>query len=362
MEQNSVSREALAGMLKSFLIESGIAEVKVLTDGLINTTILAVCEDGRGYIVQKINTFVFKAPEEIMENIARVTAHILKKGGQTLHFHVTADGKNYLKDDEGGFWRICDYIESMTYNTCTELDVLEALGAAFGEFQNLLSDFDADSLYETIPDFHNTGKRIDKLMADVEADTEDRVKTAGDEIAFVKEMNAFARKLGNELEAGKIPLRVTHNDTKINNVLFDRETHLPIAVIDLDTVMPGLAAMDYGDAVRFACSNAAEDEKDLSLVYLDMDKFEAFTRGFVSKTAGSLTNREVNSLVTGAITITTELGVRFLDDYLTGDKYFKTAYEGHNLVRAKCQFALAKDMYDKRDQMEKTVIRIAEQR
>lgn len=336
-----------------------LVSYEVITTGNINSTYWLKFSQGNGvtktYIMQKVNTYVFKKPHEIMSNISYVTNHIRSKSGsgqQTLMFYVTDEGKNYYDDGEGNFWRMSNHIDSVTFDSCDELSIMEAVGAAFGDFQNLLADFDASKLYETIPDFHNTKKRIEKLMENIEKDECGRVAEVTEEIEFVKKYAELASELTNMCEKGEVPLRVTHNDTKINNVLFDKKSHLPIAIIDLDTVMPGLAMHDFGDAVRFACNTAAEDEKNISLVSLDLTRFQAFAQGFIGKTAKSLSEKELNSMVLGAITITIELGVRFLDDYITGDKYFKTLYPGHNLVRTKCQFALAKDMLKKREAME----------
>lgn len=345
-----------------------LVSYEVITTGNINSTYWLKFSQGNGvtktYIIQRINTYVFKKPAEIMSNISLVTNHIRMKsipGQQTLKFYVTDEGKNYYDDGEGNFWRMSNHIDSITFDSCDELSIMEAVGAAFGEFQTMLSDFEASKLYETIPDFHNTKKRIKQLYEDIDKDEYGRVAEVQAEIQFVKEQEKLASELTEMLEKGEIPLRVTHNDTKINNVLFDKVTHYPVAIIDLDTVMPGLAMHDFGDAVRFACNTAAEDEKNVALVSLDLTRFQAFAQGFIGKTAKSLTNKEVATMVLGAITITIELGVRFLDDYITGDKYFKTLYDGHNLVRTRCQFALAKDMLKKREAMEYLVDDIVSQ-
>jgi hypothetical protein len=347
-----------------FQIEGKATSTEVITTGNINSTYRMKFTQNNGtvntYIVQRVNTYVFKAPKEMMTNISLVTNHIKSKslpGQQTLMFYETAEGKNYYDDGEGNFWRICNYIDSVSFDSCDDLSVMEAVGTAFGEFQNILSDFEAEKLYETIPDFHNTKKRILKLYEDVEKDEFGRCAEAKEEIEFIKANEKLAFQLTEMLENGELPLRVTHNDTKINNVLFDKNTHYPIAIIDLDTVMPGLAMHDFGDAVRFACNTAAEDEKQVELVSLDLKKFEAFVKGFIGKTAKSLTDNELSTMVLGAITITLELAVRFLDDYITGDKYFKTLYSGHNLVRTRCQLALAKDMIKKRELMEDCIRR-----
>ena len=207
--------------------------------------------------------------------------------------------------------------------------------------------------------FHNTKKRLEKLYADVEADPCGRVAEVQSELEFIRAMHKHAVKLTDMLEAGEIPLRVTHNDTKTNNVLFDKKTGEPLVVIDLDTVMPGLAMHDFGDAVRFAASTAEEDEPDLSKVQLDLAKYTAFAEGFIGQIASVLTEKEIETMALGALTITMELASRFLDDYITGDLYFKPKYEGHNLVRARCQLKLAEDMWAKFPQMEQIVRDIA---
>ena len=357
--------EKLKNISGMFEIPGEFVTAEVITNGNINSTYAVEYKNGglKKYILQRVNTYVFTAPEQIMDNIALVTGHIIEKAAKlpaseavlTLHFYNNkSTGKNYYDDGRGNFWRICDFINSLTINESKDLNVLRSLGEAFGDFQNMLSDFDADKLYETIPDFHNTKKRLETLFSHVNSDEadKDRVKEAASELEFIKKNRALASELTEMIQSGKLPLRVTHNDTKLNNVLFDTEGRRPIAIIDLDTVMPGLAASDYGDAVRFACSTAAEDEPELHKVKLDMDKFKAFTEGFVKKTGKSLTAAELETLVLGAITITIELASRFLDDYITGDKYFKTRHKKHNLERTRCQLKLAKDMLENRNDME----------
>lgn len=316
-------------------------------------------EDGslKQYILQKVNTYVFKNPVEIMQNIGKVTSHLRNKvrrfNKPALHFYKTIYGENYYIEDDSTFWRMENYIDAVGFDTCDSLDILRNAGAAFGEFQNQLSDFDAETLYTTIPDFHNTPKRIETFFEAVKADECGRAASVQKEIAFIREYAELASELTKMQERGEVPLRVTHNDTKINNVLFHRVTGAPQIVVDLDTVMPGLAMHDFGDAVRFAANTAREDEPDLSKVSLDLEKYRAFAEGFIGKTADALTANEINTMALGAITITIELGVRFLTDYLTGDKYFKIDYADHNLVRARCQLRLAEDMLEKREEMEK---------
>lgn len=336
---------------------------EVVNQGNINTTYRLDYrqEDGsvKQYILQKVNTYVFKHPTEIMENIRKVTEHLRSKvrrlNKPALHFYSTIYGENFYVESDRSFWRMENYIDAVGYDTCESLDILRSAGAAFGEFQNQLSDFDASTLFTTIPDFHNTKMRLDTFFAAVKEDAYGRAATVQKEIAFIQAHRALASELTRMQESGAVPLRVTHNDTKINNVLFHRVTGAPQTVIDLDTVMPGLAMHDFGDAVRFAANTAREDEPELSRVSLDLEKYRAFAEGFIGKTADALTANELNTMALGAITITIELGVRFLTDYLTGDKYFKIDYAEHNLDRARCQLRLAEDMLAKRAEMEKIV-------
>lgn len=338
-----------------------------INNGNINSTykVSYLCPDGveKNYLFQKVNTYVFKDPEAVMENIDAVTTYLRDAAGideTPLHFHHTPDRKNYVYTENGDCWRVGNFIRSVTYNECDDLTVLRHAGEAFGKFQMRLSDFNAKTLHDIIPDFHNTKKRLDRFFADVDADPVGRVAEVGPEIAFLRENRELCSKLSEDAAAGRIPLRVTHNDTKINNVLFDAETGEPLTVIDLDTVMPGLSVHDFGDAVRFAASTAAEDEPDVTKISLDLDKYRAFAEGFVGETASALTDAEIDAMALGAVTITFELASRFLDDYITGDKYFKVNYPGHNLVRTRAQLKLASDMLEKYDRMQTIVREIAE--
>ncbi|MHB1151401.1 MAG: phosphotransferase enzyme family protein [Eubacteriales bacterium] len=349
--------EQLKEVCIAFRIEGDLIDYEINTIGNINNTYKVIYRktDGteKSYIMQKINTYVFKNPKLIMSNIDYVTTHIRNKSSHkpSLHFYHTKSGDNYYSNSGSCFWRLCNYIDSVTYDICSDPKILHHAGQAFGEFQMQLSDFDASMLHETISDFHNTKKRLDKLFADVEADEYGRAASVQPEIDYIRSMREAACTLGDMLGSGEIPLRVTHNDTKVNNVLFDKDTHEPLTVIDLDTVMPGLAMHDFGDAVRSAANTATEDEKDLSKVTLDLGLFRAFSEGFISQTAGALTDREIGTMALGALTITIELASRFLDDYITGDKYFKVNYEGHNIDRTRCQLKLAQDMVEKFDEM-----------
>lgn len=345
----------------AFRLPGAFDAFETITNGNINATFKVTYNDADGkpksYIFQRINTVVFSNPVQIMQNIDLVTTHIRKKNpdGVTLHFHHTADGKNYLFDDADNFWRVMNYVDSITFNTCDDLAVIEATGKAFGDFQNQLSDFDGSQLFETIPDFHNTKKRLDTLFAHIAEDLCGRAATVQDEISFLTEVREKAAALSVRFANGEFPVRVTHNDTKSNNVLFDKETKMPLVVIDLDTVMPGMAMYDFADAVRFIANTAAEDEPDISKVSFDTEKFRAFCKGFLGAVGQSLTQAERSSLVLAAFSITIELASRFLDDYLTGDQYFKISYPQHNFDRTRCQLALAKDILRKQDALEQIV-------
>lgn len=363
--------EMIRTICRAFALEGDFRGYETIKSGNINNTYCVVFyRDGeeKTYILQRINTYVFKNPYLVMENIAAVTQHIRKKIKETgrsarrnvLHYLYAPDGNSYVIDPTGGFWRGYRYIDrSVTFDTCEDPTVLEQTGRAFGEFQMQLADFDATQIRETIPDFHNTKKRFATFFADVAADPCGRVEEAAETIAYLRSRQAAAVRLIDRLEEGRLPLRVTHNDTKCNNVLFDEETHEALAVIDLDTVMPGLVAYDFGDAVRFAANLAAEDEPDVQKVFFDLSRFEAFARGFLTSCGSLLTQEEIDTMAYGAYAITLEQVVRFLDDYLTGDKYFKTEYPGHNLVRTNCQCALARDIEGKLPQMQQIVHRYA---
>lgn len=368
---NAAIEETLRSICTIFGIPGTFEKYEIIVMGNINNTYKVTYRhpDGflKSYVVQKVNMYVFKKPRQIMSNIDLITTHIKNKNfaaGITdtrrfMHFyhtHNSSKRKNYYVDNNHGFWRISKYIESSeTYNVCDNLFVLEEAGRAFGKFQHALSDFNAQKLYETIPDFHNTKKRISDFFVHVQEDSCDRVESVSAEIEYILKLKDKVCRLTEMLEAGELPLRVTHNDTKINNVLFDVDTKSALVVIDLDTVMPGLVAHDFGDAVRFAANTSAEDEMDLSKVSFDLEKYEAFAKGFIPEVKEALTENEVKTLALGALTMTVELAVRFLDDYITGDNYFKTKYPGHNIVRTKCQIALAKDMERKFDKMQSIV-------
>ena len=310
----------------------------------------------KSFLVQNVNTYAFRNPVGLMDNIDKVTEHIrAKKPGQlALHFHHTADRKTYVVDGKN-FWRMTNYVPSVTFNSTADMNIIRNAGRAFGEFQMDLHDFDIGELTETIPDFHNTRSRYETLKRSIAENKAGRAEEVKAEIDFLLSVEDLDCKLTDLHNAGELPLRVTHNDTKINNVLFDPETSDAMVVIDLDTVMPGLMGHDFGDAIRFAANYAEEDCRDLSKVGVNMAVFEAFAQGFLSKTAKTMTQKEVETLALSCFVLTAELATRFLADYLDGDLYFKINAPDHNLVRTRCQIALAKDMLKHMDEMEAMV-------
>ena len=310
----------------------------------------------KAFLVQNVNTYAFRNPVGLMDNIDKVTEHIrAKKPGQlALHFHHTADRKTYVIDGKN-FWRMTNYVPSVTYNTVTDLEIVRNAGEAFGIFQMDLADFDIAQLNETIPGFHDTRKRYADFLEAVKQDKAGRAGQVQEEIDYLLSVQDLACTLTDLQKAGKLPLRVTHNDTKINNVLFHPVDKRAMIVIDLDTVMPGLMGHDFGDAIRFAANFAEEDCRELDRVGVNLEVFRAFADGFLSKTAKSMTEMEVKTLALSCFVLTAELATRFLADYLDGDLYFKTNAPDHNLARTRCQIALAKDMQAHLSQMEAIV-------
>lgn len=364
---NTVSKENLYEVAGKFQIEGEILSIEPYGSGHINDTFRLIEKKGEGekaYILQRMNGEIFKNRDELMENIMRVTSFLKEKivaqGGdpdrETLQVIPTRTGESYYKEEDGDGWRVYPFIvDTISYDLAESAEDFNRSGYAFGNFQYLLADFPAEELHETIINFHNTVDRFDKFKKAVEADVMGRAKEVEPEICFVMDREQDCHFFGNLLANREVPLRVTHNDTKLNNVLFDRETGKAICVIDLDTVMPGFAAHDFGDAIRFGASTAAEDEKDLDKVTCSMELFEAYFDGFLEGCRGSLTKREVETLPMGAKIMTLECGMRFLTDYLEGDVYFKTHYKGQNLDRTRTQFKLVKDMEDKWETM-KTIV------
>ncbi|MCL2095544.1 MAG: aminoglycoside phosphotransferase family protein [Oscillospiraceae bacterium] len=359
-------------LMNLYGINGKVKEYRKITNGHINETYYVLVENNNGlsetanpYIFQKVNTYVFKNPAAVMNNIMMLDNFIKnnnkKSACRIINFLVNGDYKNYTVTDDGEFWRICIFEENtITFEIVENPAVLRSSGYAFGDFLNVISDFPADKLNITIPDFHNTKKRLDNFFRIVEADENDRVKNVKDEIKIFEKYYDFCCKLTDMTDRGELPLRPVHNDTKYNNILLNKDTFEPVCVLDLDTIMPGLVAHDFGDAIRFAANRASEDETDLSKVFLDFDYFKEFTRGFISAVGKSMTELETETLALGAPTITLELASRFLADYIDGDKYFAVHREGHNLDRARCQMKLAEDMIEKLDVMREFVRKCAE--
>ena len=352
--------QKLEEVSRQFRIEGEYVGYETIQTGNVNHTyrVKFILPNGKpkSFLVQNVNTYAFRDPVALMDNIDKVTEHIrAKRPGQlALHFHHTADRKTYVMDGKN-FWRMMNFIYAMTFDTIEDLGVIRNAGKAFGEFQNQLSDFDITQLHETIPDFHNTRARYEQLAAAVAADPVGRVAEVREELAYLESIKDLACRLTDLQMEGKLPLRVTHNDTKINNVLFDPQTGEALVVIDLDTVMPGLVGHDFGDAIRFAANKCEEDCPDASRAGVDMEVFHAFAYGFLKQTAHTLTAAEIDTLALSCLTLTAELSTRFLADYILGDPYFKIKYENHNLVRTRCQIALAKDMQKNLPLMEQTV-------
>ncbi len=344
----------------SFNIEGKYIGCVELSTGNINSTYMVKYEragEEKNYIIQKINVNVFKEPEKVMDNIVRVTAYvrknITKKGLATRKFVLRVftakdDELPFVNDGEGNYWRCYRFIpNATTYDVVDDLALIEKVGLAFGRFQNCLDGFRASSLHITISDFHNTKVRYASFKDAIEKDPYNRCALVKSEISDLLAMEEEACKLQTYLDNGDLPLRVTHNDTKCNNVSFDKETGEPLAVLDLDTVMPGAVAHDFGDAIRFIANTKIEDDPDYTSVSLDLKKYEAFAKGFISEIKNNLTDFEKETMNLGLITMTVELAVRFLTDYILGDKYFKVKYPGHNVDRARNQIALAKDVMKK---------------
>ena len=337
------------------------------TTGHINSTYFIDCSSEQGlnrYVLQIVNTSIFKNPDHVMQNILHITKHLENKlitsGGDsergTLHVVFAKDGNYAYVDQEGQFWRAYRFVENATcYQAVESEEMFTKVGKAFGNFQRQLADFDASLLYETIPNFHNTEDRLQQLVTAIENNAAQRRDSVRDEITFVLQRQDACSYINQRIEDGRIPLRVTHNDTKLNNIMLDNETGEGICVIDLDTVMPGSVLADFGDSIRFGASSAAEDETDLDKVFVRLEMFDAFAKGFIEGLDHSLTEQEILSLPMGAYILTLETGIRFLTDYLNGDTYFRTAYAQHNLDRARNQFKLVLDMESKMEQMNEII-------
>ena len=344
-------------ILRQFCLDAEPASCTPYGCGHINRTYLVATAGGRCYILQKINHHTFRDVAGLMENIELVTEHLRRKSPDprsVLTLIRTKDGKSYLEADDG-YWRVFRFVEDSICLQQPESDAdFYESAVGFGTFQQLLSDFPAEKLHETIPNFHNTPDRYRAFHETLTRDPMHRAAQVQPEIEFALARQAEMAALQNALDAGELPLRVTHNDTKLNNVLFDAKTRRALCIIDLDTVMPGSALYDYGDSIRFGAATAPEDEPDLSKMGINLELFRVYTEGYLTA-CRSLTEKETELLPLGAKIITLELAVRFLTDYLDGDRYFKTAYPEHNLVRTRAQLKLVADMEAHWDEMQKIV-------
>ena len=357
---------------KRFALEGEPVDAKPYGCGHINDTYCVCCRrEGnpqRRYILQRVNKNVFANVPELMDNMIHVTAflkeRVLAEGGdpdrECLQLVPTKDGALYLQDEEGQYWRCFVFIENaVTFQTVGKPEHFYYSACAFGKFQRLLAAYPAETLHEVIPHFHDTADRYKNFEKAVAENASGRAADVEPEIAFVRAREADTHRLVDLLAAGELPLRVTHNDTKLNNVMLDDVTGRPVAVIDLDTVMPGLSLYDFGDSIRFGANPAAEDEQDLSKVYCDLNLFEEYTKGFLEECGDMLTAREIELLPFAAKIMTFECGIRFLTDHIAGDTYFKIHREGHTLDRCRTQFKLVADMEAKMEQMKAIVAKYA---
>ena len=359
METSNKVHEAIDG----FKLPGELKECIRYGSGHINDTYRLTYETPQGtkrYILQRMSKSIFKKPVELMENVSGVTAWLRKKiienGGdperETLTLVKSNDGLPYFVDSTGEYWRVYLFIEGATcYDAVKDDNDFYQSAVAFGHFQRLLADYPAETLHETIKDFHNTPDRLEKFKKAVAEDICGRAASVQKEIDFILEREELTHALYDLQLDGRLPLRVTHNDTKLNNIMIDDETGKAICVIDLDTVMPGLTANDFGDSIRFGASTALEDEQDLSKVSCDLHLFDVYARGFIEGCGAALTDLEIDMLPMGAILMTFENGIRFLTDHLEGDHYFRIHREGHNLDRCRTQLTLVKDMQEKLPQM-----------
>lgn len=359
-------------IIKNFKIPGELEEIKQITTGNIHKTYVAkFIEDGeeKKYLIQQINNYVFKNPYDVMNNIEGITKYLQKKleeiqdkEHKVLKVIKTLDDNNMVvyKNEEGveEFYRVYNFIDNaICYDNAENPEVVKIAGKAFGNFQKLLNDYPIETLAETIVDFHHTKNRFTNFEKDVEKDVVNRANIVNKEIKFILDRKNICSLIVDKLQNKEIPYRVTHNDTKVNNVMINKETGDFLAVVDLDTVMPGSGLYDYGDGVRSAASNAVEDETDLNKVYLKKDLFEAYTDGYLSELASYMNKEEVKLMGESIRIITLELGMRFLNDFINGDKYFKCNYETHNLDRARNQLRLVEDIESKMDYINSYILK-----
>ena len=348
-----------ADIVKRFAIEGSMASCEHYGNGHINETFLVTNQAGRRYILQRINRGIFKDVPALMRNIAGVTQFLARRYGdarRSLHLVPTDAGEIYLRDEAGEYWRMYDFVtDSLCLEAAETQEDFRQSALAFGEFQRALADYPAAELSEIIPHFHDTPDRYRQLHEAIERDSCNRLREVRAEVDFALAREPEAGALMRALADGTLPLRVTHNDTKLNNVLLDAATRKALCVIDLDTVMPGLTAFDFGDSIRFGAATAPEDTRELEKMEMSLDLYETFASGFVAACGGALTEAERSSLPLGAKLMTLECGVRFLTDYLSGDVYFRIHRPEHNLDRCRTQFKLVADMEKKADRMREIV-------
>jgi len=352
---------------KHFRVSGELVDILPVARGHINDTYVLNCRKNGNvvrYVLQRINHAVFEDPPSMMANIIRVTEHIggkmqgvdLELASRQLTVVDTGDGTGYYRDHEGNFWRAYNFIENaVTYDTLESVELAYEAARMFGWFQRMLIDLPGPALNETIPDFHNTPRRFEVFQEVLKADTLSRAKNSKPEIDFLFENAGLCDVLLDLAERGEIPVRIAHNDTKINNVMLDETTGRGVCVIDLDTVMPGLSVYDFGDMIRTAASCAQEDERDLSKVAVNISMFEALVRGFAEETSGFLTAAEKKHLVFAGKLITFEQFIRFLTDYLAGDVYYKVHRDRHNLDRSRTQMKLVESIVEQQDAMNELV-------
>ena len=347
----------MQSVLSLFALSGAPLSSEPYGNGHINGTFLVRCANGARYILQQINTSVFRQPEALMRNIELVTAHLSRKTDDprgVLHLVPALNGSSFVVS-EGLYWRVYELVaDSVCYQSATP-ELFRESAVAFGRFQNQLSDFPAEQLVETIPHFHDTPARFSAFHAALAQNASGRLPAVRHEVDFILAREPFANTLVSLQSSGDLPLRVTHNDTKINNVLFDAKTNKALCVVDLDTVMPGLSVNDFGDAIRFGASTAAEDEQDLSRVHFDLDLYETYVQGYLSTCGESLTKTEIEMLPVGAKMMTLECGMRFLADHIAGDVYFHISRENQNLDRARTQIRLVHEMEQNWDAMRQIV-------
>ncbi len=364
------THEQILAVCAHFAFDGAISDLKVCGNGHINSTYIVTMGSGKRYILQILNTAVFTDPVGVMENIAAVTDHIragLISAGEdaergTMRVVLTTDGQKGYTDSEGRFWRAYDFVEGTICRlTVDSPETFARVGEAFGDFLRRLSDFDASRLVESIPNFHNTKKRYADFLAAVERNASGRAHLVQEEIKFITDRAEKCALIVDALADGTLPLRVTHNDTKLSNILLDEVTEEAVCIIDLDTVMPGSSLYDFGDSIRAGAASAAEDEHDLDKVHFLPEMFKVYARGFIKGTGGDLTPNELAMLPDGGYIITLETGIRFLGDYLNGDVYFHTDYPDHNLVRARTQLKLVAETEAYMPELRTFVKELAEQ-